>query len=228
MTRDARGRLAHAREVDDVLLVIAILAQMLHGYLPDLLHELLGIVLGTLVVWHVMLHRGWFMVLAREHWDAFRAIDTLLVLGCLACLLVIVVSGLVVGDLVGAPMGFGLTALARAVHLTSVHLGFVLMALHGGWVVRVSHAAVLARRGTSPRNRRVATWLVLGIVCAGGVWAFANLGYAGYIAGTVGFALVDATVPAPLHLLEILLASTPFCCAGFALAAVTTPRPRGK
>ncbi|MCH4213519.1 MAG: hypothetical protein PHR15_08115 [Atopobiaceae bacterium] len=223
MTDGARRRRALLREVDDALLMVGMLAQMLRGYVPPLVHEVMGLVLGAAVAWHVVLHRRWFAALAHGRWGVFRAVDAVLVLGCAASLTVMVVSGLLMADLTGG-FGLGLAGPARAAHLLSVHLGFVLMAAHGGWAVRVSHAAVLARRGPVSRRRRAVTWALTAVVCVAGLWAFVDLGYVGYIAGIVGFAPAYAAKPLAAYLLEVLLASVPWCCAGFSLAAALLPR----
>jgi hypothetical protein len=222
MTDEARGRRALLREIDDALLMLGMLVQMLRGYVPSVVHEAAGLALGAAVVWHVVLHRSWFAALAHGRWGTFRAVDALLALGCAACLAVMVVSGLLMADLTGG-FGFGLAGPARAAHLLSVHLGFVLIAAHGGWAVRVSHTAVLVRRPPASRLRQTATWALTAAVCVAGLWAFVDLGYAGYLTGTVGFAPADAAKPLVTYLLEVLLASVPWCCVGFALAAALLP-----
>lgn len=181
--------------VDFALAVICVL-QMLYQHVPALVHQICGVAFGVLIVVHALQHRRTIAALGRGRWTAERIVSTIATVALAVCIVCMVGSGLAMSTWASAA-GLGGAAVARAVHLPLVYLGFCLCGLHFG--LKAHRILPLDRLAG---GARVAAIVVDIAVAALGVWSFAEVGFANYIFGRVGFVFFDATKPIIVSLVQ--------------------------
>ena len=193
------GTSKNNRLVVDAVLALLAVEQMMHMLLPDEIHELCGVCLGVFVVLHVVQHRTWFASLRKGPWNARRAIGAVLI-ACLLLLLVgMLASGLAMSSWAVLAGATG-TGVARAVHLPLVHVGFCLLAIHAGFQL----PRIGSRKQEPAQTLRIVGLAACAVLCAVGLWSLADLNFAGYITGSVGFEFIDPSKPLLLHGLQYL------------------------
>ena len=182
-------------------------------------HEVLGTLLFVLMGVHVALNRRWFVALGRGSYGPVRALQTISIVGLLACMVGQVLSALVLSRHVFAflPTLPG-TAIARRAHMLCSYWSFVFAFAHAGLQLKTVMARMRAARagrrddggvkggdsrpvtGSRPAasSARLVTRVVLLVISCYGAWSFVRLGMPGYLLGRVEFATVDFEAPLAL------------------------------
>ncbi len=116
-----------------------LLSYSLTGELP---HEIMGIIMMGLFVFHHVLNRGWFRSLFKGKYNGVRIINTVLDLLLILIMVDMMVSGIMISKHVFVGLGISKgTAIARIMHMLGAYWGLVLMSLHLGF-----HVNVMGRR----------------------------------------------------------------------------------
>ena len=121
--------------LDIGMLVILILTMGFH-LLPQMWHEILGLILLAGAVWHLLLNRRWFSSLRRGGWSKLRVAQSSLGILLLLCFLLTMVTGLIISNYVFRQLWVGV-ALHRSVfvhqlHIASAYMMVILCGMHLG------------------------------------------------------------------------------------------------
>lgn len=117
--------------IDSIMLVLFI---MLMGYhiSGEAVHEWMGVVLGIVFVFHLVLNRKWLLGLMKGHYSyqryLFLCINFLLIISCL----ITMVSGILISKNIGIVINIESTFLARKLHMFASTWTYVFMSMHLG------------------------------------------------------------------------------------------------
>ncbi|MBQ9615783.1 MAG: DUF4405 domain-containing protein [Selenomonadaceae bacterium] len=116
----------------DMGLLVLILSVMGFHFFPQVLHEVIGLILLSVVVWHLLLNRRWFASFLRGKWGKLRMLQTLagilLVLSCLTAIL----TGIIISNHIFSELWIGV-ALHRSIFIHQLHIASAyLMVILGG------------------------------------------------------------------------------------------------
>ncbi|MBO4312253.1 MAG: DUF4405 domain-containing protein [Desulfovibrionaceae bacterium] len=132
------------RGVLDTALLSLLLLLMSLFFLPKVLHEALGLLMGGGVLLHLVWNRGWLFSLSRGRWNLGRAFTAAVNFALAMCFLLALLSGLAIADQLFHGL-FGLawqrSSLVHQVHITAAYGLLILAGLHLGL-----HGAGLWRR----------------------------------------------------------------------------------
>lgn len=163
------------RNVLDAALSVVLLLLMSFSFLPKVLHEALGIVMGAFVLLHLAWNRGWLASLPRGRWSLGRAIPAVVNLALVVCFLLALVSGLAIANQLFHGV-FGMawqrSIVAHQVHVTSSYGLLILTGLHLGLHITGlwRRFALWANLDTSSRRVRVSLNLLAILTAAFGVY----------------------------------------------------------
>lgn len=98
----------------------------------DRVHQILGMSLFVLWIFHTVLNHRWYASLLKGKYQPYRIMQLVVNLGVLICALFLMISGLLMAwfipsDWVGGAFGF-----ARMAHLLSSHWYYIFMSFHIG------------------------------------------------------------------------------------------------
>jgi hypothetical protein len=179
-------------------------------------HRWTGAAFLILALAHAWLNSAWYGRLLRGPWTPGRAARASVNILTLLAFLLFASSGLALSrGAVWFPGGGSLTALARAVHVASVHWGLVLASIHLGL-----HWAPAARRlvpsggGFSPALGLLMRAVALALA-AWGLYAFLDRGVASYLFLQAGFFYVDFGRAPGLRALDSLATAAFFVAAAY-------------
>lgn len=179
------------RRIVDIAFGAVFVLLMASAVVQEVAHEWLGVAAFALLAVHLALNRRWWARLLAGAYRPLRAVQTVVNLALVACLLGQVASSLVLSEhAFGFLPAFPGASWARVVHLACSYWGFALMAAHAGL-----HVEPLARRMAASRG---AVWLAriaFAAVACFGAWSFVQLGLASYLTLQVQFVFADAAVP---------------------------------
>ena len=117
----------------DLLMTIALLLLMPYEMIGEAAHEWIGAGMFLLFIIHHILNRKWTGNLVKGRYTPMRAVQTVLVILILICMLGSMVSGIILSRHLFAFLDIrGLSSQARVIHMTCAYWGFVLMSLHLG------------------------------------------------------------------------------------------------
>lgn len=211
---EKRGRSRRRGIAIDVAIASLATALMMRQHFPAMLHQIGGVLFGIPIAIHIFQHWAWIASLKQGRPKGKRLMGTLLMAAILACVLIMVASGLVMStwaSALGVPAG---TGTARALHLPLSHLCYCLVGIHAGLhakgVEKLPLPAVIA-------------WTLL---AATGIWAFTALGFGSYITGAAGFVFIDHSKPTLLDFAQYISVFALFMLAGAALQQIHLERDR--
>ncbi|MBT9779650.1 DUF4405 domain-containing protein [Clostridium sp. MCC353] len=119
--------------ITDILMTLLLLFLMAYHLWGEAAHEWGGAALFVLFVFHNLLNRNWYQGLGKGRYSAIRLIQTLLNFLLLACMAILMYSGIVLSRYVFSELPVpGRLSSARLLHMASAYWGLVLMALHLG------------------------------------------------------------------------------------------------
>ena len=82
----------------DMLLLAVFLLTMSFQFLPQILHEGLGILMLALTILHLIWNRQWFRVLIKGKWNVRRAASFFVIFLLTAALLLTIVTGMMISN----------------------------------------------------------------------------------------------------------------------------------
>ena len=148
----------------------------------ELVHEILGMVLSTLWVLHVIFNYRFYGAIFKGKYNARRVVQTVVNVCILLCAFLLAVSGLMMKY-----ADFGMS-FARTVHLICSHWYYIFMSLHIGL-----HIKVIARRMFKNSNGKP-RWIlriVFILISVYGLYAFFARGIWKYMFYTAPFFFLD-------------------------------------
>ncbi|MBK5142624.1 DUF4405 domain-containing protein [Budviciaceae bacterium BWR-B9] len=178
----------------DVVMVSILLSLMGFHLWSEYVHEWLGAVFFLMVVLHVSLNIHWIQTLFQGEYSAFRilklAINFLLMLLFLSA----VMSGVMLSrHILPNFIMHNSSDLVRKIHMTSVHWGFVVIALHFGvyWKMLANFFCKIWHISPDSVSVRRVLPALLGMVSGYGFYAFIQRGILPYLLLQVDFAFFD-------------------------------------
>ena len=157
----------------DIGMLVIMLVTMGFHFLPQLWHEILGLVLLAGVLWHLWLNRRWFSSLGRGLWSRLRFSQSSLGILLVLCFLLTMGTGIIISNHVFRELWTGV-ALHRSIfihqlHIASAYSMVILGGMHLGmhWLglwQRIKRLPLLGRLEHHPSLR---FWLLVLIGWAG-------------------------------------------------------------
>jgi hypothetical protein len=207
---------ARARVAVDCLMALTLLRLSCYSPESRAVHRWTGVFFLLLALAHAWQNSAWYGRLMKGPWTPGRAARAAVNILTLLAFLLFALSGLALSrGAVWFPGGGSVTALARAVHVASVHWGLVLASLHLGL-----HWAPAARRlvpsGGGPA-------FALGLIiraaalalAAWGLYVFVDRGIASYMFLQTGFFFVDFERHPGLRAIDSLATAAFFVAAAY-------------
>lgn len=119
----------------DALMLILFLLVMSFVFIPRQLHEVLGLVMPTAVVIHLIWNRRWFFNILRGSWNGRKIISTLINFAMLITLIVIVATGVCMSNFIFIdviPMEIHRNMTLHQIHVSMPYILLMLIGLHIG------------------------------------------------------------------------------------------------
>ena len=111
----------------DILMVITIILEFVS--LPIMLHQVLGIGLLFLIIYHIKLHKNYFKAIFKGKYNLKRALDLIINIGLLISLLVTIISGICNSQKSLKSMKIGNFSMSH-IHKSSAVISLVFLVLH--------------------------------------------------------------------------------------------------
>ena len=136
----------------------------------DKVHQVLGMILLVLWIFHAVLHRNWYGSLFRGKYPQYRVMQIVVNLGISLCAIFLMTSGMMMAWFM--PVSFGMEV-ARTMHLLSSHWYYLFMCAHLGMHMGMIFSQINGKCEKSASQRKsLFLRILLALVCAYGVYAF--------------------------------------------------------
>lgn len=120
----------------DMVLLLLILLVMGFHFLPQLLHEVLGLGLLAGTLWHLWLNRSWFCSLRHGKWNCLRLLQVMAGLFLLISFFIAMATGIVISNHVFRDFWIGVplhrSIFVHQLHIASAYGMLILMGMHIG------------------------------------------------------------------------------------------------
>ena len=157
----------------DIGMTICLLLLMPYSLLSETAHEWIGMAMLMLFIAHHMLNRKWLLSIGKGKYNAFRVIQTVLVIIMFILMMGSMISGILLSNYIFKWIKISGTYMtARQIHMFCAYWGLVVMSLHLGlhWNIAV---AMTGRLWKSPSVIRKWMARFVAVVIAGyGLYAF--------------------------------------------------------
>ena len=157
----------------DIGMTICLLLLMPYSLLSETAHEWIGMAMLMLFIAHHMLNRKWLLSIGKGKYNAFRVIQTVLVIIMFILMMGSMISGILLSNYIFKWIKIsGTYVTARQIHMFCAYWGLVVMSLHLGfhWNIAV---AMAGRLWKSPSVIRKWVARFVAVVVAGyGLYAF--------------------------------------------------------
>ncbi len=155
-------------------------------FADDRVHQILGMVLLGLWVFHTVLNHRWYGSIFRGRYNAYRIMQTIVNIGITLCAVLLMLSGMSMAWFM--PVGIGLGA-ARIIHLVSSHWYYIFMAFHLGMHISMIFSTIKINRFEKIPNLLILIVIIL--ICGYGIYAFIIRGVWKYMFGVQQFFFLD-------------------------------------
>lgn len=120
----------------NISLLLLILLTMGYHFLPQLYHEVLGLVLLAGGVWHLLLNRQWFSGMFSGSWSNLRVMQTLLGILLVISFIVALGTGVIISNRIFRELWVGVelhrSIFVHQLHISSAYLMTILGGMHIG------------------------------------------------------------------------------------------------
>ena len=153
------------------MLVVIVVTMGFH-FLPQMWHEVLGLVLLAGGCWHLCLNHRWFSSIVRRKWNRLRLLQTVLGWLLVLCFVVAMATGIIISNHVFKEWWIGIplhrSIFVHQLHIGSAYLMVILGGMHLGvhWLTIWQRIRILPGLGWLDHHPSVRFWL---LVCIG--WA---------------------------------------------------------
>lgn len=156
----------------------ALLLSLAYWWLENLVHELFGTVLFTLLVWHIFINRLWFKNLLVGRYDALRVASVVLHFALIANVAVLLATSVAISQSVFAPLPIPDIILLRDVHWFAAYWLMIIVGIHVGLHWRRVMAVTRTNTGLAPSSSWRSWLLRAGVaaIAAFGLWSWSVLG----------------------------------------------------
>lgn len=184
-------------------------------------HEWLGATMCLLFAGHHALNRRWYLALAKGKWTLLRLLRTVVNTALLACMLALMLSGVVLSRHVFALLPItGGQSLARVAHMLGAYWGFCLMCLHLGlhWNMVLGMFRRLLGAPSKVQRRCLRGLALAAVLC--GFFTFFKRGIPDHLFLRSHFVFFDFDEPRILFFLDYLLIMAAFTWLGHCQSAL--------
>lgn len=176
----------------DIGMTICLLLLMPYSLLSETAHEWIGMAMLMLFIAHHMLNRKWLLSIGKGKYNAFRVIQTVLVIIMFILMMGSMISGILLSNYIFKWIKiFGTYVTARQIHMFCAYWGLGVMSLHFGlhWNIAV---AMTGRLWKSPSLIRKWVARFVAVVIAGyGLYAFYRRQIGDYLLMRMHFVFYD-------------------------------------
>lgn len=168
--------------VDILMTLLSILLMGASLFFPDdRVHQILGMLLISLWIIHIILNRRWYGSIFKGKYNPYRIIQNVINISLLVCTVLLGVSGIMMAwfipQSVNVPLGF-----ARTTHLICSHWYYVYMSLHLGMHINIIYSRVKGKNTRqSPALKKIIFRIILALICTYGIYAFIVRGVGKYM-----------------------------------------------
>ena len=130
----------------DIGMTICLLLLMPYSLLSETAHEWIGMAMLMLFIAHHMLNRKWLLSIGKGKYNAFRVIQTVLVIIMFILMMSSMISGILLSNYIFKWIKIsGTYVTARQIHMFCAYWGLVVMSFHLGfhWNIAVAMAGRL-------------------------------------------------------------------------------------
>lgn len=176
----------------DIGMTICLLLLMPYSLLSETAHEWIGMAMLMLFIAHHMLNRKWLLSIGKGKYNAFRVIQTVLVIIMFILMMGSMISGILLSNYIFKWIKIsGTYVTARQIHMCCAYWGLGVMSLHLGlhWNIAV---AMTGRLWKSPSVIRKWMARFVAVVIAGyGLYAFYRRQIGDYLLMRMHFVFYD-------------------------------------
>jgi len=182
-------------------------------------HEWTGAIMFALFILHHILNISWYKNLFRGKYTATRAAQTAINLMLHACVIGLMISGLILSRHVFSALPIpGSRALGRELHHISAYWGFVLMSAHLGLHAKMIMGMLRKAAGKGlGRPGHIALRTAALLISTYGVYAFIKHNVGFYMFNLMEYAFFDYDQPAALFFMEYLAIVALCACTAYYL-----------
>ena len=176
----------------DIGMTICLLLLMPYSLISETAHEWIGMVMLVLFISHHILNRKWLLSIGKGKYNAFRVIQTVLVIIMFVLMIGAMVSGILLSNHIFKGLEIsGSYMTARQIHMFCAYWGLVVMSFHLGlhWNIVVVMAGRLWENPSAIRK-----WVAraVAIVISGyGLYAFYRRQIGDYLLMRMHFVFYD-------------------------------------
>lgn len=196
---------------------------MCYSIVGETAHEIVGVTMFCLFILHHILNIGWIKALFKGKYPLKRIVGTLINAAVMICMLGLMYSSLVISKHIFTFIRLSGTMNARTIHLLCAYWGLVLMSVHLGM-----HISQIAARIKLKNKSMIWTLrILLGVICAIGIYEFIQLKFRDYLFGKVQFVFIDTSASILRTSLRYAFVMLLFTSAGYLMEKLVSIR-RGK
>ena len=176
----------------DIGMTVCLLLLMPYSLLSETAHEWLGMAMLVLFISHHILNRKWLLSIGKGKYNAFRVLQTVLVIIMFILMMGSMISGILLSNHIFKGIEIsGSYMTARQIHMFCAYWGLVVMSLHLGihWNIVVAMAGRLWEHPSVIRK-----WMArsVAVVIAGyGLYAFYRRQIGDYLLMRMHFVFYD-------------------------------------
>ena len=144
-----------AKILIDIGMTICLLLLMPYSLLSETAHEWIGMAMLVLFIAHHILNHKWVLSIGKGKYNAFRVIQTVLVIIMLILIMGSMISGILLSNHIFKWIKISGTYMtARQIHMFCAYWGLVVMSLHLGfhWNIAVAMAGRLWKQSIRHQN----------------------------------------------------------------------------
>lgn len=176
----------------DIGMTVCLLLLMPYSLLSETAHEWIGMAMLVLFISHHILNRKWLSAIGKGKYNAFRVIQTVLVIIMVILMMDSMISGILLSNHIFKGIEIsGAYMTARQIHMFCAYWGLVVMSLHLGlhWNIAV---AMAGRLWENPSVIRKWAARIVAVVIAGyGLYAFYRRQIGDYLLMRAHFVFYD-------------------------------------
>ena len=200
----------------DILMTAALPVLMAYSLAGETLHEIVGTAkLDIFITHHILNHKGTAATFKGKQ-TPVRIVNTVLNIILFAVMILLPISGIVLSNhLYTFLPTFGITAIARTVHLLLSYWGFALISLHLGY-----HSDVWLNRLKKKKAAFIPLSVGLTLIAAFGLYAFITNRLYAYMFLKTQFVFFDFSKPLILTFAEYISMIVLFSWIGYWIKAL--------
>ena len=171
---------ANNKLVIDALMITDMIFLMSYELLGSKAHEIIGIIMFLLVVFHHFLNINWAKNLLKGRQTPIRIFQNLLIFLVIVSLITSMISGVIISRHLFKFLPFKYTAIAGKMHMLAADWGFIYMSFHLGLHFNM-FAVMIKNKSNFSSTVKIVIKILLILLFAYGVFAFFNRDLADYL-----------------------------------------------